>query len=184
MGRQVQHPFIRSGQGRIQGNDVRLSHQDRSLTSIKMVFPSPHYSASGALRLLQDLDCEALLATKERPPIVSQVLRLQQYRELEVPTIEHILGDNSARYPYEKTFEQAHNEPLVVLHTSGTTGHPKPVIWTHDWAASFLRLRTWDPPPGYVLQDDLIQGKRLFSFFPPWAVSWLLISVPVTRVQC
>lgn len=33
--------------------------------------------------------------------------------------------------PYETTFEQAEWEPLCVLHTSGSTGLPKPVVATH-----------------------------------------------------
>ena len=136
-----------------------------------MVFPSPQYSASGAIHLLQDLKCVTLLTSQDSPPVVTEILEKQSYCKLRVPEVEEMLLGDHPHYPFEKTFEQSQNEPLLVLHTSGTTGHPKPILWTHAWAASFLRLRTWDVPLGFVLQDDLIQGKRLFSFFPPWAVS-------------
>jgi len=31
-------------------------------------------------------------------------------------------------FPYNKTFEEAEWSPLVVLHTSGTVGIPKPIV--------------------------------------------------------
>lgn len=31
-------------------------------------------------------------------------------------------------FPYDKTFEEAEWDPVVVLHTSGSTGLPKPII--------------------------------------------------------
>lgn len=33
--------------------------------------------------------------------------------------------------PYPKTFEEARWEPLCVLHTSGSTGIPKPIVVRH-----------------------------------------------------
>lgn len=38
-------------------------------------------------------------------------------------------------FPYDKTFEQAEWEPLLVLHTSGSTGIPKPIIVSHGMVA-------------------------------------------------
>ena len=125
--------------------------------------------------LLQDLGCKTLLVTKDLLPLVPSILEIQEFDKLEVHSAEHMLAANCPRYPYEKTFEEAYNEPLVVLHTSGTTGYPKPIVWTHGWAASFLKLRAWDDdhdiPSGFILQDSLMCGKRVFSFFPPWSVS-------------
>lgn len=47
-----------------------------------------------------------------------QVSSLQQW----FPT------EQVAHFPYDKTFEEAEWEPFVVMHTSGSTGFPKPVV--------------------------------------------------------
>lgn len=72
-----------------------------------------------------------------------------------------------------QNFEDARHEPLVVLHTSGTTGLPKPIIWTHDWAASFGRERRLPPPPGFNSSDRLLYGNRILSLMPPFHMSGL-----------
>jgi hypothetical protein len=37
-------------------------------------------------------------------------------------------SEEVAPFPYNKTWEEARWDPLVVLHTSGSTGIPKPII--------------------------------------------------------
>ena len=34
-------------------------------------------------------------------------------------------------YLYEKTFEEARQDPIMIVHTSGTTGMPKPIVLNH-----------------------------------------------------
>lgn len=50
-----------------------------------------------------------------------------------MPELDYLLDDSihADPYPYTKTFEQAKHHPCMVTHTSGSTGMPKPVIWSH-----------------------------------------------------
>lgn len=92
----------------------------------------------------------------------------------EVPELEELLTQRYPLYEYSKTFEEAKHEPLVVLHTSGTTGTPKPVIWTHEWGDSFGAERYLEPPEGFECTDRYLKGSRMFSLLPPFHVSFPL----------
>lgn len=122
------------------------------------------------VNLFNLLDCQVLIAPSPRPQAVTAIAECHDIRVLEIPSVEELLGNTYPPYPYEKSFETARKEPLVVLHTSGTTGLPKPIIWTHDFAASWLHWITLEPPPGYKNHHDLWSPGRLFFLFPPFHV--------------
>jgi hypothetical protein len=45
-------------------------------------------------------------------------------QKLQIPSLEQLLDSRDIpNYPYQKTFEQAKDDPIFVLHTSGSTGH-------------------------------------------------------------
>jgi acyl-coenzyme A synthetase/AMP-(fatty) acid ligase len=92
-------------------------------------------------------------------------------RHLLVPNIEYFLDQEHPHYAYDKTFESAKTEPLVVVHTSGSTGVPKPLIWSHETAARHSNYCALEPPSGFRGVDKLHQGKRLLNTFPPFHVS-------------
>lgn len=147
----------------------------------KMLFVSPLYSSEAQVRLMKAVDCKAILTSSIITPMSEIVERVaEKHGNIEVyqvPMTTHFLDGEYQPFPYKKTFEEAHNEPLVVLHTSGTTGFPKPVIWTHDWAASFALQRYLEPPEGYESFDRLLQGNRVFSAFSPFHAGHLFMSI-------
>lgn len=135
-----------------------------------MLFTSPRYSTVAQTSLIRSVGCQILLAPTPRPPVTNAILEACKLQVLEVPTLEDLFDRSYPRYPFDKRFEDARHEPLVVLHTSGTTGLPKPIIWTHDWAASFGQERKLSPPPGFESSDKLLYGDRMLSLMPPFHV--------------
>lgn len=135
-----------------------------------MIFTSPRYSALAQVNLLSSIDCKTMLTPEIRPPVVDSILDCYSMRLLQIPTLDDLLEQTHPHFPFKKTFKKARNEPLVVLHTSGTTGLPKPIIWTHDWAASFAEQRTLVDPPGFELSDRQLLGNRILSLMPPFHV--------------
>lgn len=76
---------------------------------------------------------------------------------IEVSPIDAWFPDTEVpHFPYTKSFEQAEWDPLVVLHTSGSTGLPKPIVVRQgamavsdgfhnypEWQGYTIALRTW-----------------------------------------
>ena len=69
-------------------------------------------------------------------------------------------------YPFQGTFEELRNKTFVILHTSGSTGIPKPVFVTHGTFAcndAHQMIPLLGENPTTV---DYIKGKRVFIAFP------------------
>lgn len=61
-------------------------------------------------------------------------------------------------FPYNKTYNQAVEDPVVVLHTSGSTGFPKPIVARVGMVSigdTFHGLPDW--------QDTQYLWKRIFN---------------------
>ena len=136
-----------------------------------MVFPSPRYSITELAILLYELQCKTVLAPSTPPEIVQAFLALHSLKNVEVQEIEELLAKDHPHFAFEKTFESARQEPLVVLHTSGSTSHPKPVLWTHDYAISVIQQNRLENPPGEEFVGKISDGKRLIPVIPPFHVS-------------
>jgi acyl-coenzyme A synthetase/AMP-(fatty) acid ligase len=57
-------------------------------------------------------------------------------------------------YPFDATFEEVRDVPFLGLHTSGTSGHPKPIYWTHAALATMASIR--DPE----VHDEAVWGPN------------------------
>ena len=136
-----------------------------------MVFPSASYAVVGLTKLLETTDCNNILVASKQMEVVSKLSSHGQRRIFEIPTLESLLDEQYPHYPFDKAFEESKSEPLVVIHTSGTTGIPKPLIYTHDWAACFIQRNQAHPPEGYTSLEYAINGLEICAVTPPNHVS-------------
>ena len=148
-----------------------------------MLLTSPRNSIPAHINLFKLLDCTTILTPSPQPMTVSALIAAHQLRVCPVPTIEELLDNRYPHYPYDKSFEKAKNEPILAFHTSGSTGLPKPVIWSHDYAVTYLKAIQLDPPPGFESQDRIFQANRMFFMLPPFHVS-LSMMYPFKSFKC
>ena len=94
----------------------------------KAFFPSPRNSLEGQLSLLEKTNCHVFYFADAYRSVVEPLLPYRQMEAVEAPDVSTWLSSNSAPFPYDRTLEQSRWDPLVVLHTSGSTGIPKPII--------------------------------------------------------
>lgn len=76
-------------------------------------------------------------------------------------------------FPYAKSFEQTRFEPLVVLHTSGSTGIPKPIVLRQGSVAIADGFRHLPEHQGceYLYKAWARESKRMFSPMPLFHVA-------------
>ncbi|KAK2603194.1 hypothetical protein N8I77_009668 [Diaporthe amygdali] len=155
-------------------NDVRLTAMILAAvkTNYVLFLTSPRNSPAAHRSLFEALKCETLVTTDPTPPPANAILEAAnpRPRQLTVPGIDELLAQTYPPFSYDKPFEAARWDPLVVIHTSGSTGIPKPLIWTqecgirhHDCAA-----RNLPDQEGVTSVDHFITGKRLMVTVPPF----------------
>lgn len=81
------------------------------------------------MNLLEQTDCKIICCDSSFDDVVQPLAKERQMDIIVVGSAEAWLEDTEVQnFPYIKTFEEAKMDPVVVLHTSGSTGLPKPVV--------------------------------------------------------
>ncbi|GLA30077.1 putative NRPS-like protein biosynthetic cluster [Aspergillus niger] len=109
-----------------------------------MFLTSPRNSAVAHQSLFTKLECTTLLAPSPRPPFIAGILDAHPLKVVDVPSVAELLATEYPVFPYAKTYPEAAYDRLAILHTSGSTGIPKPIIWTHDSAVKHMHMQRLD----------------------------------------
>lgn len=143
---------------------------------------SPRNSVAANESLLKQMHCTKFVTPTPRPPPVAAVLDALELDALEVPSVEDLLSKEYPHFEYPKSYPENRDERMVVVHTSGSTGIPKPVVWTLETANRHMRLVALKAPDGHESQHSWARGKRQFMVLPPFhaagLASMLFIGVP------
>lgn len=151
-------------------------------TGYKLLLNSPRNSLEAHLSLLETTKCNVFLLPPKFPlPVVGQILSNRQMKVLEIPLLQHWLHHDDVPhrpYPYEKTYKDSHLEPFVVLHTSGSTGLPKPIVQSHGTISpldAFAALPDQGLPETY---PAMCKGKRVYLAFPLFHCAGISMLLP------
>lgn len=141
------------------------------------MFLSPRNSLEGHLAVIDRSDCHLWLLPSQRLGRVEQVLEKRELAVHPMPELLDLLDERSVdTYPYGKTFTEARNDPFVVLHTSGSTGLPKPVIVPNGSLATPDAHHLLPPVEGRLTQTQFFTTPhKAYSTFPNFHVRPLYI---------
>lgn len=136
----------------------------------KGLISAPRNSLAMHMHLFEQTNCSDIIYAKELD--MRETLReVGGLRFGVFPDLEELLWgvDEPKHYPFNKTFEDAINEPFLVLHTSGSTGMPKPIIYTYGWACGqdWMGHCTSSTGKGTTCRALGVQCRR-YCMFPPW----------------
>lgn len=134
------------------------------------MLPSPRNSIEGILSLLETTKCQTLLSAPEAK--VGHILEKCDMRHIVIKTFDDWLAHESVdHYPYEKTFEEAAHDPFIVIHTSGSTGLPKPITLYHGGLATTDAHHLMPTLDGYDPELITQDPTSTFVTLPPFHVS-------------
>ncbi|KAI9042659.1 non-ribosomal peptide synthetase [Aspergillus affinis] len=139
----------------------------------KMVFVSPRNNVEAHVNVLAGVDCHVFLRAKETN--IDAILKERPMLSWVVPELEEFLMDYPvAIYPYNKSFEEAWSDPCLVLHTTGSTGLPKPITWNVGILSTYEAWRTIPEVDGYVPTTEVYQqSRRAYTSMPLFHTSGL-----------
>ncbi|KUI53474.1 Polyketide synthase HetM [Cytospora mali] len=131
---------------------------------------SPRNSPAAHRALFDHLKCRTFITTDPIPPPARAILdSVEPLRHLTVPSVEELLGKDHPLYVLSKKYQDLQTDPFVFMHTSGTTGLPKPTTWTHKTCNQVLDSKSREMPDGIPsVEGSLVNGKRVIVKLPPF----------------
>ncbi|KAL5341649.1 acetyl-CoA synthetase-like protein [Aspergillus crustosus] len=171
LGRPLDFPTI----GYMGPNDIRyfLLMFGAIKVGYKMLFLSPRNTLEGNLHVLEGASCHVFLRANETN--IDGILKSRPMLSWVIPQLDDLLLDTPvAVYPYEKSFEEAWADPCLVLHTTGSTGLPKPITWKVGILSTYEAWRTIPNIDGYVPTTEIYQqSRRAYTSMPLFHTSGL-----------
>lgn len=137
----------------------------------KLLIPSPRNSAIVNQSLMEQTGSTKVLFANELAPLLKPLQALVPSVRVEaLPTLQEMLDSNPPYYEYSKSFQDARNDPIAVLHSSGSTGMPKPITMTHGSFAAVDYEHNIPPPKGRKKRDTTFfkfeEETRMFLILP------------------
>lgn len=133
-----------------------------------MLYLSPRNSLEGQLHVLEHAKCRVFACPKTQPAGVSAILSSRSMYHLIIPDLDDLLdGPPVPTRPFTKTFKEIRHEPMVILHSSGSTSLPKPIGYTHGALVAQCSQVGYESErsPRAILQSTA-SAKRLLTGFP------------------
>ncbi|TGO62823.1 hypothetical protein BCON_0017g00660 [Botryotinia convoluta] len=159
----------------------RLLHQ--TLDYLSRVSPHRLNPPATNASLLEQTQCSIILHAEEVAPIVQQLYSVRsEVRSFVIPSFQTILAGDGRAFMYEEqTYQAAKNNPIVVLHSSGSTGIPKPIMMTHGTIAVLDNERNLPGVPGRKNRDfsiwDFQGGGKFYHVFPYFRLAGFLSNI-------
>ena len=138
-----------------------------------MLFLSPRNNLAGHLNVLEKSDCHTFLIAKNTH--LEQVFAARTMTTAVVPELEGLLDATEVQmYPYTKTFDEARKDACLVLHTTGSTGLPKPITWKLEILSTYEAWRIIPSIDGYIPTTEIYQeARRAYNSMPLFHTSGL-----------
>ena len=148
-------------------------------TGHPLVLPSTKNALPNTVSLLEMAKCKVLFYSGSlKDQAVALLETVRDLEIIEIPNLEDMVTSKVEHYPYTKSWEEAKNDIVMIVHTSGSTSAPKPIFYTNDFLGAAIDNQELVPPiPGRNLASlALIKRKKpFFASTPFFHLSGILI---------
>jgi acyl-coenzyme A synthetase/AMP-(fatty) acid ligase len=98
-------------------------------------FQNPINPVRNNVAILEQTNCVKAVYSAELEDLLVQYRRVRpQLSAFELPSLSHFFKTRAQPFPYHpKPWEEAKHEPIVTLHSSGTTGEPKSITYRNGF---------------------------------------------------
>ncbi|KAF2859785.1 acetyl-CoA synthetase-like protein [Piedraia hortae CBS 480.64] len=141
-------------------------------TGYRALLPSLRNSRDGQAAILDRTDCNILLHGDNIDLVVDATRSARpRLKVLQVPGFDTLLQlGRDASGPFVSRNNTAADHRVLILHTSGSTGHPKPISFTNESIATYRTLRNQPNPSGRPNTLECLfpagSGQSVFTMAP------------------
>ncbi|EFQ99792.1 hypothetical protein MGYG_02804 [Nannizzia gypsea CBS 118893] len=137
-------------------------------TGYNALLTSPRNSKEGQLSLLHSTKCQKFVYSQEFDKQVHGLsAKSTSLKTFQIPDLEYMLQPDSEHTLYRDRFLHGEDKTALILHSSGTTGLPKPVYIKAGALAVIASIKEM-PVPGCrrYMHDELFAPKLMVSMMP------------------
>lgn len=92
-------------------------------TCAQVLLLGPRNSAEQNISLLERALCTKILYTEEMARTITELQKESTcIKYIKVKSFDDMLSTDSQHFIFEKSFDQAEKDPILILHSSGSTG--------------------------------------------------------------
>lgn len=149
----------------------------------KLLLVSTRNSVATNLSLMDQTQSSKLIYCQEITPLIRDLTsKRPDVQMVAMESQDVLLAAAADPFPYTKTFEEAVNDPVNILHSSGSTGEPKPVVMTNGTWATHDNDKNFPQIKGRTNHDMTIwdfngETHRTYSPFPLFHVAGFIMGI-------
>lgn len=144
-------------------NDARYGavHIGLMKAGYKTMLPSTRNSPEGQKSLITSTGCSTLLHSEGVDGPVQDVRTIAPAMKLlQVPTFDELIRQGQQNGHYVGRYDSSARFETLILHTSGSTGLPKPIALTNGSLAVSGNLNNLSKPQGRISSQDILYGAN------------------------
>ncbi|PSR80205.1 hypothetical protein BD289DRAFT_374383, partial [Coniella lustricola] len=155
-------------------NDVRLTAL--IIAAVKagytIFLTSPRNSLAAQKALFEQLKCETLITADAAfsAATIAPLIKAVHARHLSVPSVDDLVNNSATEFTFTSKFPEGVLDPLFIIHTSGSTGLPKPLILRQEYIVRHFQGARSPFPVSSENElwsvDQFIWGKRVMVTVP------------------